>query len=73
MGNSRAGSTSGLHHDFHDNLYVLVRGKKRFTLYSPADTAKMYVAGPMVKVHRNGRMCYKGLETDADGAAKEVW
>lgn len=32
MGNSRGGkgSSSGLHHDFHDNLYVLLRGKKTF-------------------------------------------
>lgn len=32
MGASRGekGSSSGLHHDFHDNLYVLLRGKKTF-------------------------------------------
>ncbi|CAM9576855.1 unnamed protein product, partial [Sphacelaria rigidula] len=31
MGNSRGkGSSSGLHHDFHDNLYILLRGKKTF-------------------------------------------
>lgn len=32
MGHSKkgAGSSSGLHHDFHDNLYVLLRGKKTF-------------------------------------------
>lgn len=24
------GSSSGLHHDFHDNLYLLLRGRKRF-------------------------------------------
>ena len=27
---SNKGSSSGLHHDFHDNLYVLLRGKKTF-------------------------------------------
>lgn len=27
---SMKGSSSGLHHDFHDNLYVLLRGKKTF-------------------------------------------
>lgn len=26
----KGGSSSGLHHDFHDNLYVLLRGKKTF-------------------------------------------
>ena len=30
FGNSPNGSSSGLHHDFHDNLYILLRGKKRF-------------------------------------------
>lgn len=32
MGHSKkgAGSSSGLHHDFHDNLYLLLRGKKTF-------------------------------------------
>lgn len=30
LGNNRDGSTSGLHHDFHDNIYVLLRGRKRY-------------------------------------------
>lgn len=31
MGHTKSGgSSSGLHHDFHDNLYVLLRGKKTF-------------------------------------------
>ena len=30
-----ASSSSGLHHDFHDNLYILLRGRKRFHLWSP--------------------------------------
>jgi hypothetical protein len=30
MGNSRDGASSGLHHDYHDNLYVLLRGSKHF-------------------------------------------
>ena len=34
---SAEGSSSGLHHDFHDNLYILLRGQKRFRLFSPAD------------------------------------
>ena len=32
QGRSLKGSSSGLHHDFHDNLYVLIRGRKRFFL-----------------------------------------
>lgn len=30
VGNSTDGSTSGLHHDFHDNVYVLLRGRKKY-------------------------------------------
>lgn len=31
MGHTKSGgSSSGLHHDFHDNLYMLLRGKKTF-------------------------------------------
>lgn len=40
MGRSKEGTSSGLHHDYHDNLYILVRGKKRFRFYSPADAEK---------------------------------
>ena len=67
-GNSAAGSSSGLHHDFHDNLYVLLRGKKRFRLFSPRDAHRMYTTGRMAMVHPNGRICYDGLMTGADGA-----
>jgi hypothetical protein len=35
MGMSKNGSCSGLHHDFHDNLYILVHGVKEFLLFSP--------------------------------------
>uniref|UniRef100_K3WEL6 JmjC domain-containing protein n=1 Tax=Globisporangium ultimum (strain ATCC 200006 / CBS 805.95 / DAOM BR144) TaxID=431595 RepID=K3WEL6_GLOUD len=68
MGNNTAGSSSGLHHDYHDNLYLLLRGKKRFRLYSPADAAKMYTRGRLVRVHANGRINYAGEETTAYGA-----
>ena len=43
LGCSRAGASSGLHHDFHDNLYVLLSGTKDFLLYSPADAARLYL------------------------------
>ena len=35
FGRSQEGSSSGLHHDFHDNIYVLLRGCKEFRLFSP--------------------------------------
>jgi len=68
MGNAKNGSSTGLHHDYHDNLYVLLRGSKQFRLYSPADTSKMYTQGQVVKVHPNGRINYIGFETQADGS-----
>ena len=61
------GSSSRLHHDFHDNLYVLLRGKKRFRLFSPADAESMYTVGEIAVVHPNGRICYEGDVTDAEG------
>lgn len=42
LGQTRAGEhvSSGLHHDYHDNLYVLLNGQKRFRLFSPKGAAK---------------------------------
>ena len=68
FGNSEDGSSSGLHHDFHDNLYILIRGEKKFRLYSPGDALNMYTQGSIAKVHKNGRINYKGQITRADGA-----
>jgi len=72
MGHSRSGTSSGLHHDFHDNLYILIRGKKKFKLFSPADAAFMYTAGQISHVHENGRINYEGGETKPDGSSIEV-
>eukprot|EP00038_Savillea_parva_P014170 m.214594 g.214594 ORF g.214594 m.214594 type:complete len:445 (-) comp27243_c0_seq1:145-1479(-) len=68
MGTSRNGASSGLHHDFHDNLYMLVRGTKRFQLWSPDAIGVMAVSGEATLVHPNGRVCYRGEETAADGS-----
>lgn len=68
MGNNQEGTSSGLHHDYHDNLYIVLRGTKRFRLYSPEDTENMYVRGELAKVHENGRINYKGELTTAYGA-----
>ena len=59
MGRGTRGETSsGLHHDFHDNLYVLVRGFKRFELYAPSECEKMYLKGQVKRVYENGMICY---------------
>jgi len=74
MGCAPEGSTTGLHHDFHDNLYVLLKGKKRFRLFTPPAVRAMYVHGTPVRVHPNGRIVYRGSGNIlADGSdAKEV-
>ena len=72
MGKSRAGASSGCHHDFHDNLYVLVRGKKLFHLWSPDGADAMATAGTITRIHPNGRICYRGEEhIAADGSWPE--
>ncbi|KAM9911879.1 hypothetical protein OXX69_003098 [Metschnikowia pulcherrima] len=53
------GNSSGLHHDHADNLYVLTQGRKRFTLYSPKDAAKLYTVGNINKVYENGLIDYQ--------------
>jgi hypothetical protein len=68
MGYSETYSTSGLHHDYHDNLYILLRGQKRFTLYSPDEARNMYTVGELLRVHENGRINYRGQPTNADGS-----
>jgi hypothetical protein len=56
----RDGASSGLHHDFHDNLYVLLRGRKRFRLWPPAALPNMYTVGRPAALHANGRIVYHG-------------
>lgn len=52
------GNSLGLHHDHADNLYVLVAGRKRFTLYSPADADTLYTVGNINRVYPNGLVDY---------------
>jgi len=73
IGNSKTGASSGLHHDYHDNIYIVLRGTKRFRLFSPADTENMYTRGKLVKVHSNGRINYDGEITTAYGADPESY
>lgn len=68
MGNSRDGASSGLHHDYHDNLYFVIRGTKRFHLFSPNDAITMKTRGQLFRIHANGRINYVGEPTTAYGA-----
>ncbi|KNE69657.1 hypothetical protein AMAG_14212 [Allomyces macrogynus ATCC 38327] len=67
IGNAPRGASSGLHHDFADNLYVLVQGRKRFTIFSPADAKYMDLYGTVKRVARNGLIVYEDDVRD-DGA-----
>ena len=57
---AHAGSSSGLHHDYHDNLYCLLRGRKRFRIFPPALLRQMHTHGEIRMIHPNGRIVYEG-------------
>eukprot|EP00977_Amphora_coffeiformis_P002948 scaffold568_cov160-Amphora_coffeaeformis.AAC.5 len=64
MGASQ-GSCSGLHHDFHDNFYCVMAGRKRLYLYPPAAPIPVY--GTRDTIHPNGLISYTAKPTRADG------
>jgi hypothetical protein len=66
IGSSRDGTSSGLHHDYHDNLYILLKGRKRFTLFSPNDAENLYINSTPSQIHPNGLINYDH-PTRADG------
>lgn len=68
IGQAKSGSSSNLHHDFHDNLYVLLEGRKRFTLSPPSNAPNMYLHGCIRLIHDNGLINYRGCATRDDGA-----
>lgn len=53
------GTSSGLHHDHSDNLYIPLTGSKRFTLFSPFDVDSMYTVGDVDKVYESGIIDYQ--------------
>lgn len=74
FGRSSAGTTSGLHHDFHDNLYIMLRGEKEFRLFSPRCVDLLKPAGAQrrrPRLHANGLLCYASGIRD-DGAPEAV-
>ncbi|KAH3679584.1 hypothetical protein WICMUC_000917 [Wickerhamomyces mucosus] len=52
------GISSGLHHDHADNLYVPLKGYKRFTIFSPRDAEKLYTVGDLDKIYKSGVINY---------------
>jgi hypothetical protein len=72
MGRSSTWTTSGLHHDYHDNLYIMLKGQKQITLISPAFAENLYTVGELDIVYPNGRINYVGQPTFADGRSLEA-
>ncbi|ETO08784.1 hypothetical protein RFI_28604 [Reticulomyxa filosa] len=67
----KTGTQSKLHHDFHDNIYLVIRGEKTFTLFPPHCVHQLYVNGEISQVYDNGLICYKndwGVQVREDGA-----
>lgn len=69
VGNSKTGSSSGLHHDRHDNMYYLARGRKRFVLFPPQQAPHLRMHGQVASVFPNGLIAYaaQGDDARADG------
>jgi hypothetical protein len=72
IGQSKEGSSSGLHNDFHDNFYLLFQGRKRFRLFPPQCAPNMYTYGKLERIHPNGLCSYAGHELRADGVPLAV-
>lgn len=58
MGRSPVPIVTPLHHDFEDNLYVVVEGEKRFLLFPPSDAPCLYTRGTVVRVEPHGAIVY---------------
>lgn len=53
------GQSSGLHHDHADNLYVLLSGRKRFTIFPPSCGRRLATVGTIRKVYDSGVIDYE--------------
>ena len=66
-------TSSRLHHDYHDNLYLLLRGTKTFTLISPVYAGQLGLVGRVREVKRNGLVCYdEGVHEDGSAEAERL-
>ncbi|EKM52738.1 uncharacterized protein PHACADRAFT_211957 [Phanerochaete carnosa HHB-10118-sp] len=72
VGRSKEGSTSGLHHDFHDNLYCLLKGRKRFVLFPPSEIKNLCPHGTLDTMHENGLISYTDAPVRSDGLPVRV-
>lgn len=58
MGRSPTPIVTPLHHDFEDNLYVVVEGEKRFLLFPPRDAPALYPRGTIERIESHGKIVY---------------
>lgn len=72
-------TSSGLHHDYHDNLYCIWDGCKTMQLAPPQCVLKcIQTQGTLLKLHDNGRIVYSEQLDDSggmirpDGALEQV-
>ncbi|EPQ52574.1 Clavaminate synthase-like protein [Gloeophyllum trabeum ATCC 11539] len=65
--------SSGLHHDHHDNLYVLLAGYKRFVLFPPSAHPHLFFYGSDAQVHENGVVSYEGAMGSDALSERERW
>ncbi|KAM5534131.1 hypothetical protein V8D89_012151 [Ganoderma adspersum] len=72
VGKSKDGSSSGLHHDFHDNLYCLLQGRKRFVLFPPSEVKHLYPYGTLDTLHPNGLIAYTDIPVRSDGLSRRA-
>jgi hypothetical protein len=56
------GTSSGLHHDFHDNFYFVINGRKKFSIFPPSDAPFMYLQGEIKNIFPNGMIEYVNLD-----------
>ncbi|KAH9900715.1 Clavaminate synthase-like protein [Cubamyces lactineus] len=72
LGKSKSGSSSGLHHDFHDNIYCLLKGRKRFVLFPPDEVKHLYPYGTLDTLHPNGLISYEDIPVRSDGLSRRA-
>lgn len=62
---SAAGTRSALHFDLNDNLHSILRGRKRFTLFSPEDSPNLYPGRLLTGVPNASRVDLDHLDAQA--------
>ena len=77
--NATDATSSGLHHDYHDNLYCIWVGCKTIQMAPPHSIGKgITTQGSLLKLHDNGRIVYEEQVRDdggmirPDGALEQV-